>query len=99
MKKSLILENHHTDGNLSVHTSRSIKNRLEKLIGQNSKTFIGSVIVILSILISIFAPLIAPYDPIVGEGSLRLAPPGTPGHLLGLDDQGRDVLSRLIYGG
>jgi peptide/nickel transport system permease protein len=35
----------------------------------------------------------------VGDNSLRLAPIGTPGHLLGLDGQGRDILSRLIWGG
>lgn len=39
-----------------------------------------------------------PYDPNAGDGALRLSPPGTPGHLLGLDDQGRDILSRLIWG-
>ena len=45
------------------------------------------------------APLISPYDPTVGDNSLRLAPIGTPGHVLGLDGQGRDILSRLIWGG
>jgi peptide/nickel transport system permease protein len=46
----------------------------------------------------VLAPLIAPYDPNIGEGSKRLLPMGTPGHILGLDEQGRDILSRLIYG-
>src|SRR6266446_1751114 len=50
-------------------------------------------------LISLLAPLISPYDPTVGDNNLRLAPIGTPGHLLGLDGQGRDILSRLIWGG
>jgi peptide/nickel transport system permease protein len=35
----------------------------------------------------------------VGDNALRLAPVGTPGHPLGLDGQGRDILSRLIWGG
>lgn len=60
---------------------------------------IGGSIVIMMILISLLSPIIAPYDPTVGDGSLRLAPPGTSGHILGLDDQGRDILSRLIWGG
>ena len=37
--------------------------------------------------------------PTVGDNSQRLAPIGTPGHLLGLDGQGRDILSRLVWGG
>ena len=47
---------------------------------------------------AIFAPYIAPYDPLEANPALRLQPPGTEGHLLGLDSQGRDILSRLIYG-
>jgi peptide/nickel transport system permease protein len=50
-------------------------------------------------LVAVFAPWIAPYDPIQGDATLRLQGLGTPGHLLGLDGQGRDILSRLIYGG
>jgi peptide/nickel transport system permease protein len=57
----------------------------------------------LIVLAAVFAPVIAPYDP--DEASLngfvinRLAPIGSPGHLLGTDEQGRDMLSRLLYGG
>jgi peptide/nickel transport system permease protein len=50
-------------------------------------------------LISALAPVLSPYDPTVGDNALRLAPVGTPGHPLGLDGQGRDILSRLIWGG
>jgi peptide/nickel transport system permease protein len=60
----------------------------------------GSVVAVLAVLIAILAPWISPYDPneadmVVG----RLAPPFTPGHLLGTDGQTRDILSRLIWGG
>lgn len=49
-------------------------------------------------LIAIFAPVLAPYD--VAEQNLlgTLLPPGSPGHVLGTDELGRDILSRLIYG-
>lgn len=57
------------------------------------------VVLFLVILVAIFAPLISPYDPLVGDPTQRLLPPGTPGHLLGLDGQGRDISSRLIWGG
>jgi peptide/nickel transport system permease protein len=48
---------------------------------------------------AIFAPWIAPYDPYKGVILDRLKPPGTPGHWLGTDDIGRDLLSRMIFGG
>jgi peptide/nickel transport system permease protein len=56
------------------------------------------------VLIAIFAPLLAPYEPIEGNMLERFAPPafmegGSMKHLLGTDKLGRDVLSRLIYGG
>jgi peptide/nickel transport system permease protein len=58
----------------------------------------GLVIVVIVSLIAIFAPWISPSDPTAGVGADRLLPPLEPGHLLGTDGQGRDVLSRLIWG-
>ena len=46
------------------------------------------------------APLVAPYDPVETHRDIgRYAPIGTPGHPLGTDEQSRDILSRLIWGG
>lgn len=59
----------------------------------------GLTIVALFVLAAIFAPLVAPYDPNEADAVNRLKPPLTPGHLLGTDFQGRDILSRVIYGG
>ena len=55
------------------------------------------------ILIALFAPLLAPHDPLAQDLLLERLPPfwlpgAEPGHLLGTDGLGRDVLSRLIYG-
>jgi peptide/nickel transport system permease protein len=50
-------------------------------------------------LISILAPMLAPRDPIETNLSQRLVPIGTPGYPLGADELGRDILSRLIWGG
>jgi peptide/nickel transport system permease protein len=55
-------------------------------------------------LMSIFAPLIAPHSPLWGEISHKFRPPfwvtgGSPTYLLGTDQVGRDILSRIIYGG
>ena len=45
------------------------------------------------------APLIAPYNPYQGNILRRLAPIGSPGYWLGTDELGRDMLTRLLYGG
>jgi len=51
------------------------------------------------VLAAIFAPLIAPGDPYRGSMIRRLRPIGTEGYPLGTDELGRDMLTRLIYGG
>src|SRR4051794_4167408 len=48
---------------------------------------------------SALAPWIAPADPTMGNALHRLAPLGSPAHPLGTDELGRDMLSRLVYGG
>jgi peptide/nickel transport system permease protein len=50
-------------------------------------------------LITVLAPVLAPQDPLKTNLEQRLAPPGTSGYPLGADDLGRDILSRLIWGG
>lgn len=58
----------------------------------------GAAMLLLVVVVSLLAPLLAPYDPNeVGSGS-PLAPP-SPAHPLGTDVLGRDVFSRLVYGG
>jgi peptide/nickel transport system permease protein len=60
---------------------------------------VGLGIVVLVALAAIFAPWIAPKDPLAQALTERFAPPGTDGYLLGADAFGRDILSRLIFGG
>src|SRR5580704_7279770 len=62
-------------------------------------TLFFAVIVLLVVLAAIFAPLIAPFDPYKESIVGRLKPFGWRDHLLGTDELGRDMLSRLIYGG
>jgi peptide/nickel transport system permease protein len=59
---------------------------------------ISLVLLALMILAAIFAPLIAPYNPLAQDQNNTLVGP-SPSHWLGTDDLGRDTLSRLIYGG
>ncbi len=49
------------------------------------------------LLIAIFAPLLAPYDPILQDAAVRLKPPSMA-HPFGTDNFGRDILSRVIWG-
>lgn len=56
-------------------------------------------ILVLMVAAAIFAPWVAPMDPYKTSMLQRLQPIGTAGHLLGTDELGRDMLSRLIYGG
>lgn len=60
--------------------------------------FFGAVVLAI-ILIAIFAPLLAPFDPYAQSIVGRLKPMGWRGHPLGTDELGRDMMSRLIYGG
>jgi peptide/nickel transport system permease protein len=59
---------------------------------------VGCIVYLAAVILgAIIAPLIAPYDPIVGDFAHTLSGP-TWSHLLGTDELGRDVLSRIIYG-
>ena len=64
---------------------------------QNRLAWIGLVLLALIILVAIFAPWLAPYDPLEQNIVVRLEPPSAE-FWLGTDSYGRDVLSRLIYG-
>lgn len=66
----------------------------------NRLAMVGLWIVVVLTLLAIFAPLIAPYDPLEGIGGLRgarLVPPSWT-HPFGTDDLSRDILSRVLYG-
>lgn len=58
----------------------------------------GLIVVFIFVLVTLFAPLLAPYDPVYYMEGGRLKSP-SPSHLMGTDNLGRDVLSRILYGG
>ncbi len=74
------------------------KTVLERLSRDKVTLFFGFVLLCI-VLMAIFAPLIAPADPYKANIIRRLKDIGFPGHPLGTDQTGRDMLSRLIYGG
>jgi peptide/nickel transport system permease protein len=60
------------------------------------RVWVGAAIVLVYVLIAVFAPLLAPYDPLAQDPLNALASPSRA-HLLGTDELGRDVFSRLIF--
>jgi len=71
--------------------------RFLRVFFQRKLVLFGLVILALLVLTAIFAPLLTPYNPVIGDMKESLQPPSWH-HLLGTDLQGRDSLSRLIYG-
>lgn len=65
---------------------------------KNKLAMAGLIIVVILILAAIFADFISPYDP-AAQDLLHMREMPTRQHLLGTDEYGRDILSRIIYGG
>lgn len=90
--------------NLSLAPAgRNLRGPLAELMHDKAAA-VGLVFILLIVLMAIFAPLIAPYDPAAQTITARLKPPvwmerGSWDHLLGTDNLGRDVLSRIMWGG
>ncbi|MCH4542444.1 MULTISPECIES: nickel transporter permease [Brucella/Ochrobactrum group] len=64
----------------------------------NPLAMIGLFIIVAFVVLSLAAPLLAPYDPSVQDLGNRLSAP-TAAHWFGTDELGRDILSRILYGG
>lgn len=80
-------------GFLSNRTKQNMKK-----FARNRLAMIGMIVVLLMTLAAIFAPLITRYGPnAIDMGSMTKSPGA--GHLLGTDKLGRDILSRVLYGG
>jgi peptide/nickel transport system permease protein len=73
--------------------------KVAQRVGRDPTALICLIILLTIILGAIFAPWISPDDPYKTSMLRRLKPPFTPGHILGTDELGRDMLARLIYGG
>jgi len=66
---------------------------------ENRLALLGLCIIIALLVVAALADVLAPHNPVQGDlMNPRLLPPGSAGYWLGTDDQGRDILSRLIHG-
>ncbi|CAN5528959.1 ABC transporter permease [soil metagenome] len=80
-----------------VETRTRLKDFQRAFVG-NRLAVAGAVVLSIFIVLGILAPLIAPYDPISDQNlSEKFAPPSAD-HILGQDELGRDIFSRLLYG-
>lgn len=70
-----------------------------RAFSRDKMAVVSLIVLVLVALAAIFAPLLTPYSPVAGDPVERLAGVGTDGHFLGLDGQGRDIWTRLLYGG
>jgi peptide/nickel transport system permease protein len=70
-----------------------------KRLSRDPVTIICATVLLAMLIVITFAPLFAPHDPYQGSMIRRLRPIGTENHILGTDELGRDMLTRLIYGG
>lgn len=86
-----------SSANLPNKTLISQRQRAWRSFRRNKAALVGLILIIALILIALFAPLIAPYDPLTQSTINKFQNPSRD-HWLGTDDYGRDVLSRIIYG-
>jgi len=82
--------------NGEMEYSSYYKDSFKRLKKNKAALFCLGVILFL-VLLALFAPVVSPYDPTYQDYASVLAPPSSK-HLLGADEYGRDILSRLIYG-
>ena len=79
------------------------ESRFYRSLKKSKEAFIGVLILTVFLISALFAPYIAPHDPLAQDLPSRLKPPGSYEKgaycFLGTDQLGRDILSRVIYGG
>ena len=73
------------------------KDKLLRLLRENKVAAFSAVLILVFVLAAVFAPLLTPYDPKQMDIMNRLSAPSAE-HLLGTDEGGRDILTRMLYG-
>lgn len=81
-----------------LHREASRQARVIRRLRRNPLAVISFSVLMLATFVAVLAPWLAPYAPEQTDFANTFSPPGTAGHLLGTDDLGRDVLSRIILG-
>src|ERR1700720_3769362 len=92
-----VLDSHVMRRSVARVPQLSFTMRLQK-IGLNPTLLAGLVLLALVVLAAICSPLLTPYDPIAQNLNETFLPPFSPKHLLGTDNFGQDIWSRIVYG-
>jgi peptide/nickel transport system permease protein len=74
------------------------RTRVFRRLRRNPLAIVSFAVLAVAVVVAVLAPWIAPYAVEQTDFGNIFSPPGTPGHLLGTDDLGRDVLSRIMLG-
>ncbi|WP_253701154.1 nickel transporter permease [Bacillus sp. FJAT-29814] len=91
------LENTMVSKKVAAKRERKIVTFFKRLI-KSPFGLLGFLVIVAVCFIGVAAPIIAPHDPVATDLSKKLLPPLTTDYLLGTDQLGRDILSRIIYG-
>jgi peptide/nickel transport system permease protein len=83
---------------VGMRPTRSFYSLALRQLLKNKVAVAGGLLVLVEIVVALLAPYLAPFDPLDQDLRSTLLPPLTSGHLMGTDDLGRDILSRIIYG-
>ncbi|MEA4884212.1 MAG: ABC transporter permease [Clostridia bacterium] len=89
------------DTGVMQETKRTIRSEFAHVVRvflRHRLGVIGVVMLLAFIASAVFAPVVAPRDPFEMDLAYPFMPPGSPGHILGTDNFGRDIFSRLVYG-
>ncbi|WP_141334191.1 ABC transporter permease [Paenibacillus sp. tmac-D7] len=97
-ENTLIGENVKVDASTAVPEEEPKRNSAWNKFKSDPVAWITGLFIAMLLTSAIFAPFIAPYDPYIGSATERLQQIGSPGHVLGTDEQGRDMLTRVLYG-
>ena len=83
----------------AIVTPRSYTGEVRRRFLKNRSGVVALAIIAFMVAVAIAAPLLMLHDPLKGNVSQRLLPIGSSGHAFGTDEQGRDMLDRIIDGG
>jgi len=98
MSKSILPSNDQLQRIISRKKPRSFARDTARQLSGNPGAILGTIVLIVLVLVSAMAPILSPYDPASTDLLSQLEPPNSS-HWFGTDEFGRDILTRIVYGG
>lgn len=93
------MQRHEDDRKLAsqIGEDYTFRDKMIRMVRENKLSAISIAVILLFVLASLLAPVLTPYDPAKMDMAHRLSGPSAA-HLLGTDEGGRDILTRMLYG-